>query len=91
MKKKHYIIGSIILIVIAIAIIWVISRSKITQSEKLEKDIKANEDTLQKIKAERAVDNAAPIPFSDDARQRAIDSINKHSGFHLSVRPYKRN
>ncbi|WP_428662066.1 hypothetical protein [Runella sp.] len=91
MKPKHYIIACAIIIAFAVGISWIMSRSKITQSEKLEKDIKANEDTLQKIKAERAVDNAAPIPFSDDARQRAIDSINKHSGFHLSVRPYKRN
>jgi len=62
-----------------------------TREEILKDEIKKNEEAIKAIKAKRDSANRAVIPFSDSARAKVVESVNRKNGLDLFVRKSKGN
>lgn len=89
MKTRDYVIGLLLIICSAITISLLMKSCKLSEDEKLKKEIKTNEATIEAIQAKRNANNAAVI--TDSNRAETVESANRKNGLDLFVRKSKGN
>lgn len=86
MKTRDYLLGLVLLVCLAVTISLWMKSCELSEEKQLKKQIKNYEDSIRTIQAKRDTANAVRIPFSDSARTKVVESVNRKTGFDLSVR-----
>lgn len=87
--KWRYLIALSLLVVSAVMISLVMKSCEMSESEKIQKEIKTNETDIQAIQAKR--DSANAVVITDSNRAETVESANRKNGLDLFVRKSKGN